>query len=189
VTAEIRSEPFAIVVALGALMAPRTDPPTALERAHVALRRIGYVGRPVVFARRRLGARELPEAAADREAWVRATLGGGGYRVIVAEESEQSGSRGGGSQPAVDAWRSVRDEVGAAWLLSDRAADVAPAREAGLKVILIAPADVERRALRPSYRARDLRDAVGYLLVADVFAEATAHGGPARAGGGGDRDA
>ena len=175
-TADTRSDAVAILVTLDVLIAPRTDPPAALDGTQRALRRIGYIGRPVVVADRRLGAHDLPEAIPAREAWVRATLGGGGYRVVVPEGSEErQASEAARQRPAVDKWRALRSAHGAAWLLSHRPTDVVPARDAGLKVILIAPADMQRPALRPTYRARDLRDAVGHLLVADVFAGASSH--------------
>ena len=184
------SNEVAVLITLDALIAPRSDPPAALDGTQRALRRIGYVGRPIVLAGRRLGVHDLPESTPDREAWVRATLGGGGYRVVTSEgRDERQTSRTGEHGPAVDAWRVLRGEHGAAWLVSHRAADVVPAREAGLKVILIAPADMQRPALRPTYRARDLRDAVGHLLVADVFAGASSHAGSAASTDAGHRNA
>lgn len=160
----VRADPRAILIVLDSLMAPRADPPAPLEGARVALRRIGYVGRPVVLAGRRVGERELPGSDAERVAWVRATLGSGGYRVVVPEEA---------GDPPMERWQALRDELGAVWLVTDRLSDVMPARTAGLSVILIGQADVQRPALRPTYQARDLRDAVGHLLVADVFADAS----------------
>lgn len=170
-TAEARTEPGAILITLESLMAPRSDPPTPLDDVHIALRRISYVGRPVVIAGRSLHGRELPGPDPEREAWVRGALGRGGYRVVLGDGPASDPHR----SPAVDRWRALQVEHGAGWLVSDRTADVVPARDAGLHVILIAPADVQRPGLRPTHRARDLRDAVGHLLVADVFADRSAN--------------
>ncbi|MEO8252078.1 MAG: hypothetical protein ABI578_06350 [Chloroflexota bacterium] len=172
-TAETRRGSGGILIALDVLVAQRADPPTVLDDAPVALRRIGWIGRPIVLVPRRVAGRDLPQDAPDRDAWVRATLGRGAYAVVQFDD--ESGEVGSGDVRAdeVERWHALRDARLATWLVSDRPKDVEPARRAGLKVILIGPSDPQPRVLRPDYQARDLRDAVGHLLAVDVFADKT----------------
>jgi hypothetical protein len=111
---------------------------------------------------------------AEREAWVRATIGSGAYAVVPFDVPSED--RGGcHDEEAVEGWHQVSGAQKGSWLLTDRPRQVGPARQAGLKVILISPPDPQPRNHRPDYQARDLRDAVGHLLTMDVF------GGPVRA--------
>ena len=159
-----------ILISLDALVAHRAEQPTALEEAPVALRRIGWMGRPIILVGGRVADRDLPADGGDREAWVRATVGTGAYSVVAFEEpAVERGPRDGGAA-AVEPWRELAEEQGGTWLLTDRAQQVGPAHHAGLKVILIGPNDAQPWLQRPDYQARDLRDAVGHLLAEDVFA-------------------
>jgi hypothetical protein len=159
-----------ILISLDALIANRAEQPAALEEAPVALRRIGWMGRPIILVGDRVANRDLPADDGDREAWVRATVGVGAYSVVPFEEpSVERGPRDGGGA-AVEPWRELAEEQGGTWLVTDRALQVGPAHHAGLKVILIGPNDAQPWLQRPDYQARDLRDAVGHLLAEDVFA-------------------
>jgi hypothetical protein len=159
-----------ILISLDALIANRAEQPTALEEAPVALRRIGWMGRPIILVGERVANRELPAAGADREAWVRAAVGVGAYSVVAFEERPiDKGPRDGGDA-AVEGWRELAEEQGGTWLVTEQAQQVGPAHKAGLKVILIGPNDAQPWLQRPDYQARDLRDAVGHLLAEDVFA-------------------
>jgi hypothetical protein len=158
-----------ILIALDALLVQRAEQPTALDEAPVSLRRIGWIGRPIILVGRQVAGRDLPSDASEREAWVRASLGSGAYAVVPFDdptEDRAAGQDGGG----VEQWRDVREGQQGTWLLTDRPRQVGAARQAGLKVILIGPPDPQPRLHRPDYRARDLRDAVGHLLAMDVFA-------------------
>ena len=162
-----------ILISLDALIVQRADQPSATEEAPVALRRIGWIGRPIILVGAQVAGRNLPEETAEREAWVRAAIGSGAYAVVPFDDPAED--RGGSqSGAAVDGWREVRDAQGGAWLLTDRPRQVGPARQAGLKVVLIGPTDPQPRNHRPDYQARDLRDAVGHLLTMDVFGAPTA---------------
>ena len=162
-----------ILISLDALVAPRTEQPTALEETPVALRRIGWMGRPIILVGDRVANRELPADGADREAWVRATVGLGAYSVVGFDEPlVERGLRDGGSA-SIEPWRALAQAQGGTWLVTDRAQQVGPAHQAGLKVILIGPSDAQPWLQRPDYQARDLRDAVGHLLAEDVFAHPT----------------
>lgn len=168
-----------ILIALDALVVQRADQPSANEEAPTALRRIGWIGRPIILVGSRVADRNLPDGSVEREAWVRASIGSGAYAVVPFDDPSEDRSltqRG----EAVDAWREVREAQHGNWLLTDRPRQVGPAREAGLKVILIGPADPQPRNHRPDYQARDLRDAVGHLLTMDVFAGPGAASGAAR---------
>ncbi|MEO8638705.1 MAG: hypothetical protein ABI458_02175 [Chloroflexota bacterium] len=165
-----------ILIALDALVVQRADPPTAIDEAAVALRRIGWIGRPIILAGPQVAGRNLPQDGGEREAWVRASMGSGAYAVVPFEEPSQDRAISHEGQ-AVEQWRQVRDAQHGTWLLTDRPRQVGSARKAGFKVILIGPADPKPRLHRPDYQARDLRDAVGHLLTMDVFA------GPAAASG------
>ena len=167
--AESSGQPSAgILIALDTLIVQRADQPSATEDAAIALRRIGWMGRPIILVGSQVAGRNLPEDAGDREAWVRAAIGSGAYAVVPFEDpSEDRAGRQGGA--AVAAWRTVGESQQGSWLLTDRPRQVGPAREAGLKVILIGPSDPQPRNHRPDYQARDLRDAVGHLLTMDVF--------------------
>jgi hypothetical protein len=162
-----------ILISLNALVVQRADQPTALDEAAVALRRIGWIGRPIILVGEQVASRDLPSDAREREAWVRATIGRGAYRVVQFEDP----STVRGLVPdahGVERWAEVRDAQHGTWLLTERARQVSAARKAGLKVILIGPRDPQPRGQRPDYQARDLRDAVGHLLTMDVFAAAAA---------------
>ncbi len=165
-----------ILISLDALIVQRAEQPTALDDAPVALRRIGWIGRPVVLVGNRVAGRDLPPDAGEREAWVRASVGSGAYAVVSFEEpaAERAATQDG---EAVDQWRQVRTEQDGTWLLTDRPRQVGAARQAGLKVILIGPADPQPRLHRPDYQARDLKDAVGHLLTVDVFSTPASRGG------------
>jgi hypothetical protein len=174
-SADRSSEPTAgILVSLDALVVQRTDRPTALDEAGVALRRIGWIGRPIVLMGRHVAGRDLPEDPGRREAWVRSSVGQGAYAVVPFDDP--STGRGGQPDQAADEWRDVREALHGTWLLTDQPRHVGPARQAGLKVILIGPADPHPSVRRPDYQARDLRDAVGHLLTMDVFAGPPAGG-------------
>lgn len=158
-----------ILIVLDALIIQRADQPTAIDEAGVALRRIGWIGRPIILVGSRVAGRSLPEEPRDRETWVRGAVGSGAYAVIPFPEPPENRASGQDGELA-ERWRAVMREQGATWLLTDRPRQVGPARQAGLKVILIGPADPQPRNHRPDYPARDLRDAVGHLLTMDVFA-------------------
>jgi hypothetical protein len=162
-----------ILVALDALIVQRTDQPTALDEAQMALRRIGWIGRPIVLVGQRVGGRELPADPERREAWVRSSIGQGAYAVVPFEDpSTDRGINQDGH--GVEQWRDIRDVQRGTWLLTDQPRQVGAARQAGLKVILIGPTDRQPSLHRPDYQARDLRDAVGHLLTMDVFASPAA---------------
>lgn len=159
-----------ILISLDSLIVQRADEPTALEEAPIGLRRIGWMGRPILLVGRRVAGRDLPADAPDREAWVRAAVGSGAYAVVEFEEPPVGRGPGDAPTDAAERWREVAQATGATWLVTDRHRQVGPARAGGLKVILIGPGDREPWLQRPDYRARDLRDAVGHLLASDVFA-------------------
>jgi hypothetical protein len=167
-----------ILISLDALTVQRTEQPAALEDAPVALRRIGWIGRPIILVGPQVAGRDLPADVADREAWVRSSIGSGAYAVVPFEEpaGERAATQDGA---AVEQWRQVRDDQHAAWLLTDRPRQVGAARQAGLKVILIGPTAPQPRLHRPDYQARDLKDAVGHLLTVDVFSSPAARMGDA----------
>jgi hypothetical protein len=158
-----------ILIALDALIVQRADQPVAVEEAPVALRRIGWIGRPIILVGRQVAGRDLPADTREREAWVRASIGRGAYAVVHFEDpaAERGASQDG---EGVERWGEVREAQSGTWLLTDRPRQVSAARKAGLKVILIGPPDPQPRRQRPDYQARDLRDAVGHLLTMDVFA-------------------
>lgn len=158
-----------ILISLDALITQRADDPTALDDAPVALRRIGWIGRPIVLVGRRVAGRDLPSEAKDREAWVRVSIGRGAYAVVPFEDPSEG--RGDLAAAAIEEWRALREAQRGTWLLTDRPRHVDAARAAGLKVIVIGPTDPQPRVHRPEYQARDLRDAVGHLLTVDVFAQ------------------
>lgn len=159
-----------ILIALDALILQRADQPVALEEAPVALRRIGWIGRPIILVGEQVAGRDLPSDAREREAWVRASIGRGAYGVVHFEDP--SAERGLGPEGhGAERWGEVRDAQDGTWLLTDRPRQVSAARKAGLKVILIGPPDPQPRGQRPDYQARDLRDAVGHLLTMDVFSD------------------
>jgi len=172
-----------ILVSLDSLMVQRAEQPAALEDAPVALRRIGWIGRPIILMGRQVAGRDLPHDAGEREAWVRATIGTGAYAVVPFEEpsAERAATQDG---EAVDQWREVRSDQHATWMLTDRPRQVGAARQAGLKVILIGPADPQPSVHRPDYHARDLKDAVGHLLTVDVFSTPVADPGKTPSAGG-----
>ena len=157
-----------ILISLDALTIQRAEQPAALEDAPVALRRIGWIGRPIILVGDTVAGRDLPRDATEREAWVRSSIGSGAYAVVPFDEpsAERAATQEG---EAVDQWRQVRSDQQATWLLTDRPRQVGAARQAGLKVVLIGPTDPQPRLHRPDYQARDLKDAVGHLLTVDVF--------------------
>ena len=169
-----------ILISLDALVVQRADQPAAIDEAPVALRRIGWIGRPVILVGRQVAGRDLPSNAPEREAWVRASIGSGAYAVVPFDDpSTDRGLNQDGE--GVERWGEIRDSQHGTWLLTDRPRQVSAARKAGLKVILIGPADPQPRGQRPDYQARDLRDAVGHLLTMDVFAGPAATLGTQRA--------
>lgn len=169
-TAETAIPSPGILISLDALIIQRSEHPGALDDAAVTLRRFGWIGRPIILVGPRVAGRDLPSDAADREAWVRATIGPGAYTVAPFEEP--SAARGDGSaSEAVKAWGALREASGATWLVTDHVAPVGSARQAGLKVIVVGPPEPQPHPHRPDYQARDLRDAVGHLLAMDVFSE------------------
>jgi len=158
-----------ILITLEALVVPRAANPTALDEAPAALRRIGWIGRPLVIVGTHVADRQLPLDDDEREAWVRGTLGAGAFALVPFEAPmPERGTDGAGR--AGEQWRSLRDANDATWLVTDTATHVGPARKAGLKVIVIGPSDPDPGVQRPDYQARDLRDAIGHLLAVDVFA-------------------
>lgn len=158
-----------ILISLDTLVVQRADQPAAIDEAPVALRRIGWIGRPIILVGEQVAGRDLPSDTRNREAWVRATIGSGAYAVVYFEDP--STDRGLGHEGhGVERWAEVQDAQHATWLLTDRPRQVGAARKAGLKVILIGPPDPQPRGQRADYQARDLRDAVGHLLTMDVFA-------------------
>jgi hypothetical protein len=164
------SQPTAgILIALDALFVQRADQPVAIAEAPVALRRIGWIGRPIILVGKQVAGRDLPVDVRDREAWVRASIGRGAYGVVHFDDPvvERGASQDG---DGVERWGEVREAQSGTWLLTDRPRQVSAARKAGLMVILIGPHDPQPRGQRPDYQARDLRDAVGHLLTMDVFA-------------------
>jgi len=158
-----------ILIALDALVVQRADQPTALDEAAVALRRIGWIGRPIILVGESVAGRDLPSDRREREAWVRGTIGRGAYAVVHFVDPSTDRGRGQEGQGA-ERWAEVREAHHGTWLLTDRPRQVGAARKAGLKVILIGPPDPQPRGQRADYQARDLRDAVGHLLTMDVFA-------------------
>jgi hypothetical protein len=158
-----------ILIALDALIVQRADQPTALDEAQVALRRIGWIGRPIILVGQQVAGRDLPADPEHREAWVRSSVGQGAYAVVPFDDpSPDRGVSQDGQR--VEQWRQVRDAQHGTWLLTDRPRQVGAARQAGLKVILIGPTDPQPSLHRADYQARDLKDAVGHLLTMDVFA-------------------
>lgn len=170
-----------ILISLDALVTQRPDHPTALDEAPLAVRRIGWIGRPIILMGGQVAGRDLPSDLKEREAWVRASIGGGAYAVIPFVDPDEG--RGGEDDTGVAEWRSVREAQRGTWLLTDRPRQVDAARRAGLKVIVIGPTDPQPRLHRPEYQARDLRDAVGHLLTVDVFAPQSADRAGASNGG------
>lgn len=158
-----------ILIALDALVVQRAERPMAIEEAPVALRRIGWIGRPIILVGEQVAGRDLPSDRREREAWVRGTIGHGAYGVVHFEDPSTDRALGQDGH-GVEEWAEVRDTQHGTWLLTDRPRQVGAARKAGLKVILIGPPDPQPRGQRPDYQARDLRDAVGHLLTMDVFA-------------------
>jgi len=158
-----------ILISLDALVVQRADQPTAIDEAPVALRRIGWIGRPIILVGQQVAGRDLPPESRDREAWVRATIGRGAYAVVHFEDPSTDRALGQDGH-GVERWAELRDAQRATWILTDRPRQVGAARKAGLKVIVIGPPDPQPRGQRPDYQARDLRDAVGHLLTMDVFA-------------------
>jgi hypothetical protein len=158
-----------ILITLEALMVPRSANPITLDETPAALRRIGWIGRPLVIVGSHLADRRLPVDEDEREAWVRGTLGGGAFGVVPFEPpASERGTDGAGQ--AAERWRSLREANDATWLVTDTATHVGPARKGGLKVIVIGPSGPDPGVGRPDYQARDLRDAIGHLLAIDVFA-------------------
>jgi hypothetical protein len=96
-----------ILISLDALIVQRAEQPTALDDAPVALRRIGWIGRPIILVGDQVAGRDLPRDAADREAWVRASIGSGAYAVVhfEAPSAERAATQDG---EAVEQWRQVR---------------------------------------------------------------------------------
>lgn len=172
-----------ILISLDALIVQRTEQPVALEDAPVALRRIGWIGRPIVLVGRQVAGRDLPHDADEREAWVRASIGSGAYAVVQFEDpsAERAATQDG---EAAEQWRRIRSDQDASWLLTERPGQVGAARQAGLRVVLIGPSDPQPRVHRADYQARDLKDAVGHLLTMDVFSGPSAASGGARSMGG-----
>ena len=156
-----------ILIALDVLIVQRSDEPHALEEAPLALRRIGWMGRPIILVGRQVAGRDLPADPRDREAWVRAALGPGAYTVVPF--NEPLSPRAPEDDLVVAAWRALVEKQGASWLVTLRARQVGAARQAGLRSIVVGPQDPQPLVHRPDYQARDLRDAVGHLLGADVF--------------------
>lgn len=170
-TDDVRQAAPGILISLDTLIEQRTEQPSALDEAPVALRRIGWMGRPIILTGQRVAGRELPRHEGGAEAWVRAALGPGAYAVVTFEDPLVE--RGVDDGAAIEPWRTVAEAHGATWLVTDRPIQVGPARRAGLMVTLIGPRDPQARLQRPNYYARDLRDAVGHLLTEDVFAHPT----------------
>ncbi|MEP7041253.1 MAG: hypothetical protein ABI864_06725 [Chloroflexota bacterium] len=172
-----------ILISLDALIVQRSELPTALDDAPMALRRIGWIGRPIILIGSQVAGRDLPQEAGEAEAWVRGSIGSGAYAVVPFEDppAERAATQDG---EAVDRWRKVRIDQHATWLLTDRPRQVRAARQAGLKVILIGPAGPQPHLHPPDYQARDLKDAVGHLLIVDVFSTPTAAPGEAETMGG-----
>jgi len=168
-----------ILIALDPLIVQRADQPVAIEEAPVALRRIAWMGRPIIVVGANVAGRILPDDPSQREAWVRGTIGTGAYAVVPVDEPSED-RRADRDADMVEHWRALREAHAATWLLTDRPRQVGAARQAGLRVILIAPADPQPRNHRPDYQARDLRDAVGHLLTMDVFANPPSARGSAR---------
>ena len=75
-----------ILISLDALIIQRADSPTAIDEAPVALRRIGWIGRPIILVGPRVAGRDLPVDAREREAWVRGSIGSGAYAVVPFED-------------------------------------------------------------------------------------------------------
>lgn len=165
-TAEAGRASPGIFIALDALVVERAEKPAALEEAAVGLRRVGWIGRPIILVDNRVAGRTLPSDSHDREAWVRATVGPGAYAVVAFEEPRVER---GDDQAAIETWRAIAEAHGGTWLVTDRPRQVGPARQSGLRVVLIGPGDGQPRRQRPDYRARDLQDAIGHMLAADVF--------------------
>jgi hypothetical protein len=158
-----------VLISLDALIVQRADQPAAIDEAPVALRRIGWIGRPIILVGHHVAGRDLPADASSREAWVRGTVGRGAYAVVPFDDPSVDRAVSQDGQ-GVEQWREIRESQQGTWLLTDQPRQVGAARQAGLKVILIGPPDPQPRPQRPDYQARDLRDAVGHLLAMDVFA-------------------
>ena len=54
-----------ILIALDALIVQRADQPSAIDEAPVALRRIGWIGRPIILVGTQVAGRDLPEGRAS----------------------------------------------------------------------------------------------------------------------------
>jgi hypothetical protein len=159
-----------ILVALDVLVVGDPNTPRPVDSAGSALDRLDWIGRPVVLAGRELLGRRLPEATADRVAWVRASFERDDLEVHPFDEPEAD--RAEELANAVKLWAAARELWRADWLLTSRAATVGAARRADLAVARIGPRDPDGAAAveRADYDARDLLDAVGYLLTRDAFA-------------------
>lgn len=166
-----------ILISLDALVTQRAEQPAALEEALVGLGRIGWIGRPIILVGDRVAGRALPASEGDREAWVRAAMGPGAYAVVAFIEPDVDRGPRRSDDSAAEDWRVLAEAHGGTWLVTDRPRQVGPAHEAGLKVILIGPSDGRPRRQRPDYRARDLQDAIGHMLAADVFAHPVTEAG------------
>jgi hypothetical protein len=159
-----------ILVALEVLVVDDSASPRPLDSAGTALDRLAWIGRPAVLTGHELFGRRLPETVGDRIAWVRATFGQDDLDVHPFDEPEVD--RAAEMAHAVEQWTEVREHWQAAWLLTSRATSVGAARRADLQVVRIGPRGAGAAAAveRPDYEARDLLDAVGYLLTRDAFA-------------------
>ena len=148
---------------------PLRRAPHALDEAPLALRRIGWVGRPIILAGSQVAGRALPQDEGGREQWVRAEVGPGAYSVVAFDEP--AAARASDDGATVDTWSALREAHGAGWLVTNHGRQVEAARRAGLMTIVVGPPDPQPRLQRPDYQARDLRDAVGHLMAMDVFSD------------------
>ncbi|MEA2537076.1 MAG: hypothetical protein QOF11_1310 [Chloroflexota bacterium] len=161
----------AVFIELDALIVQDSADPRAADDAGLAIDRVADFAEPVVLAGERVAGRLLPLDPEERIAWVREALDRPDVLVVslAARPGERRTEAAGRS--LVDAWRGIRTEWSVAWLVTGDPRSVGPARRAGLRVVRIGPrpAGVEAEIERPDYEARDLRDAVNHLMVADVF--------------------
>jgi hypothetical protein len=161
----------AILVAGDLLFGDDPADPRPLSDARLAIERLGWFGRPVVLVGERIAGRLLPAGHGEREAWVRAQLGSEDLLVELFDEAAGAASGDGTDRLKVERWGGLRDIWDADRLITGNPGSVGPARRAGMTVVRIGPGDGSFAGAveRPDHVARDLLDAVRYVMTADTF--------------------
>jgi len=165
-----------ILVALSVLVMRGPDAPVAAPGAADALERLSALGRTIILAGDVVAGRRLPADAEARERWVRAVIGRAvDVQVVPFDAPAWELHDVAGETIAQDAWKKVRSEQGATWLITDARADIRAARTAGLHVVLAGPRPSEEPlAAHADIAARDLADAARLLLAQDLFGQVPA---------------